>query len=302
MGICPNCGSWVDEGDICGCCGGSGSYGYENDEEDDSETIIDSRFKQRDDYAKKAWDLYMNFKEYEALHYINLALDLDVRHSNNWNRKAIILEAMERYGESEECYDRSLELYGHPVVSDNRARMLKAWAGHLMEESKKLPDGLAMLEEALEKNRMATSAIHADKSREKPDDYLRQKDSIKFYIDYEKKYQKNLETLKRYSREKLFTIAGRKFYKSIALKPGMALRLVKEIENEHDPDAIAVYAEDEKIGYVANGTYTKSVLTSSASELQDKFQGTAEASYLLYLERYADVQFEIGKIDYSKSD
>lgn len=23
MGICPNCGSWIDEGDICNCCGGT---------------------------------------------------------------------------------------------------------------------------------------------------------------------------------------------------------------------------------------------------------------------------------------
>lgn len=33
MGICPNCGSWVDEGDICMNCGGS--YSYNDDKEDD---------------------------------------------------------------------------------------------------------------------------------------------------------------------------------------------------------------------------------------------------------------------------
>ena len=60
--------------------------------------------------------------------------------------------------------------------------------------------------------------------------------------------------------------------------------------------ATAVYAEDEKIGYVANNLYTKSELTSSASELQDKLQNTAQGSYLLYLERYADIQFPIGRI------
>ena len=31
MGICPNCGEWVDDGDICMCCGGSG---YGNDDYD----------------------------------------------------------------------------------------------------------------------------------------------------------------------------------------------------------------------------------------------------------------------------
>lgn len=28
MGICPNCGNWVEDGDACGFCGGSGSYDY----------------------------------------------------------------------------------------------------------------------------------------------------------------------------------------------------------------------------------------------------------------------------------
>ena len=134
----------------------------------------------------------MDFKEVDALHYINLTLDLDKSHSNNWNIKAIILEAMERYEESEECYDKSLKLFKQPLVSDNKARMLRAWAGHLLEESKKLPNGLTKLEEALEKNRKAINSLPGDDSKENFDDYLRQKDSINFYINYEKEYQNNL--------------------------------------------------------------------------------------------------------------
>ena len=41
----------------------------------------------------------MEFKEEEALHYINMTLDLNDRHAANWNRKAIILEAMKKAGE-----------------------------------------------------------------------------------------------------------------------------------------------------------------------------------------------------------
>ncbi len=48
MGFCPNCGSWVDEGDVCGVCGGSGSYGYESEEYDDSLSVkINSKKKIR---------------------------------------------------------------------------------------------------------------------------------------------------------------------------------------------------------------------------------------------------------------
>ena len=294
MGFCLNCGSWVDEGDICGCCGGSGSYSYENDDEEDD--IIDSRFIKRDEYSKKAWDYYMDFNEEDALYYIDMALDLDKSHSNNWNIKAIILEGVNRFEESEECYDRSLKLFRSPLVCDNKARMLRAWAGNLLEESKDLPNGLNKLEKALEINRKAVDALPAN-TKENVDDYLRQKESISFYINYENEYQKNLETLKKYSKDELFTISGRRFYKNnINLTPEMPLMLVKEPENVHDRDAIAVYAEDEKIGYVANNIYTKSELTSSASELQDKIQNTAEASYLLYLDRYADIHFPIGRI------
>ena len=84
------------------------------------------------------------------------------------------------------------------------------------------------------------------------------------------------------------------FYKYITF--GTLLKLVKEPDNEFDCDAIAVYAEGEKVGYVANNSYTKSELTSSASELQDKIPDTADGCYLLYLDRYADVQFRIGRI------
>ena len=90
----------------------------------------------RDEYSKKAWDYYMDFKEEDALRYINLALDLDSDNARNWNKKAIILEAMKRYGESEECYDKSLELAFDNLVSDNEVRMLFDWAFLLIDESK----------------------------------------------------------------------------------------------------------------------------------------------------------------------
>ena len=51
-----------------------------------------------------------------------------------------------------------------------------------------------------------------------------------------------------------------------------------------------------KIGYVANNDYTKYELTSSASELQDKIKDTAQRNYLFYLDRYAEIQFNIGRI------
>lgn len=276
-------------------CGGSGSYTSGDENEENPEYINHTHYR-RDKYSNKAWNYYYEFKDEDALHYINLALDLDNRHSGNWNRKAIILESLKRYSESEECYNKSLELSKRDVVYDNKARMLLDWSHQLLEESKELPNGLNKIKEAEKKIIKAIKALSED-SDEDINKYLRMRDTIKFYIDYETKFQRNLETLKKYDKSELFTITGRNFYKNnISLTPGMPLKLVKEPYNEFDKDAIAVYAQGEKIGYVANKDYTKYELTSSASELKDKIEGTAQGEYLFYLDRYASIQFNIARI------
>ena len=140
------------------------NWGHGSDDRNDGHDVIevDSTALKVRNYSKKAWDYYMEFKEEEALHYINLALDLNDRHANNWNRKAIILEGMERYAESEECYNRSLELSPQNLVYDNKARMLLAWSHQLLEESKELPNGLSKLKEAEKKIVKAMNALSGD--------------------------------------------------------------------------------------------------------------------------------------------
>ena len=109
---------------------GSGSYSQ------DYEGGLDVTNSNIELYSKKAWDLYMDYREEEALHYIDMALDLNDCDSKNWNIKAIILEGMKRYRESEECYNKSLALAADNMVYDNRARMLYDWSSQLLEESK----------------------------------------------------------------------------------------------------------------------------------------------------------------------
>ena len=298
MGICPNCGSWVDEGDICHGCGGSGSYSFQDDEEEQYYPPVENR---ADKLGKKAWDLYLDNKYDDALHYINLALDSNSFHSNNWNTKAIILEYMGRYEESEKCYDRSLELNPHSIVYENKARLLRRWASHLHSQAREMSNGLAKLDEALEKNRKAINTLPKN-SNEKIDSFLSQKHIIESTIKYEKEYHKNVETLKKYDKSELFTITGRQFYtNNVNLTPGMSLKLVKEPDNEFDKNAIAVYCEDKKIGYVANRDYTRFELTSTASELQNKIKNVAQGEFLVHLLKltnmsYPDIQFYIGKL------
>lgn len=281
--------------DICTHCGGIvRSKDESNSKKIYDEPLISKKEYRPSDYSKKAWDYYMDFKEEEALHYIDLALDLDKNNSNNWNKKAIILEGMKRYKESEQCYDRSLNLSFHNTVCDNKVRMLYDWAHQLIVEAKELPNGLKKLEEAKEINMRAITSRRGENSEENLDKYLEQRDAINSYINQEKEYQRNLKTLKLYSRDELFSIIHELYINNIYPTPGTALKLVKCNVDKESYKKIAVYCEDEKIGYV--GTYNKSELYTSAYELEDKIQNTAEGIYLLSLQRYGEVPHLIGRI------
>ena len=87
---------------------------YDDDERDSNKSS--SQYSKRDEYSKRAWDYFMDNKFDDALYYIDMALDLDYGNANNWNRKAIVLEYMKRYEESERCYNKSLELYPCHVI------------------------------------------------------------------------------------------------------------------------------------------------------------------------------------------
>ena len=271
----------------------TGDYYFEEDNRDESR-INNSKSNQ---YSKKAWDYYMDFKDEEALHYINRALDLNDTNSNNWNIKGLILEGLKRYEESQECYDKSLQLYRDNIVYENKARMLLKWSVNLVEESKKVPNGLNILQKAEEKILKAINTLPRQNREKVPDRYLYQRDAVNYYIGYEKEYRNNLEILKSCDKYELFTITGTKFHdNSKKLYPGAPLKLLKEPDNEFDNDAIGVYFGDEKVGYVANSDYTKYELTASASELQDKIPDSIQAEYLFFLSRYSPVQFDIGRI------
>ena len=75
-----------------------------------------------------------------------------------------------------------------------------------------------------------------------------------------------------------FTITGTSHYYGLDFfKPNMKVRLVKEVDNEVDMEAIKVEIEGlGHVGYVANSPYTTAGESYSAGRLYDKIGDRAE--------------------------
>lgn len=82
-----------------------------------------------------------------------------------------------------------------------------------------------------------------------------------------------------------FTIAGTKFrFGDEFMESGMAVRLVKEPDNEHDTEAIKVEMDGlGHVGYVANSPHTVLGESMSAGRLYDRIGDTAFGKILYKL-------------------
>ncbi|WP_194611676.1 HIRAN domain-containing protein [Clostridium vitabionis] len=82
-----------------------------------------------------------------------------------------------------------------------------------------------------------------------------------------------------------FTITGTNhYYGQEFFKPDMAVKLIKEPDNEADREAIRVELEGlGQVGYVANSPYTVAGESYSAGRLYDKIGDTAEGTVLYIL-------------------
>jgi len=84
-----------------------------------------------------------------------------------------------------------------------------------------------------------------------------------------------------------FTITGTKYYYGKEFfAPNMTVKLVKEIDNTVDKEAIRVELEGlGLVGYVANSPYTVIGESYSAGRLYDKIGDTAEGTVLYVMQK-----------------
>jgi tetratricopeptide (TPR) repeat protein len=227
----------------------------------------------------------------EALDEINRLLKTDSS-DVNWNCKGIILDKLSKHDEAIECFDKSLSLNQSRDVQLNKANALYNWAKITFfpkaeyDKSLKLidcsldaiPEGedssefyflKAEILEAL--NRLPESYecyLIAYNELDKLDEFKAQHD-----------YLQNTD-------DTLINIVGGNFYE-FTPKTGDILTLIKDEENEHDPDAIAVTVDDETVGYVANNPYTLIDEVKSASNIKNMIMENQQAEILfIYIGEY----------------
>lgn len=100
-------------------------------------------------------------------------------------------------------------------------------------------------------------------------------------MEFFRKNRETIECIESSDKKDLITITGNQFQSpELEFKKGMIFRLIREPQNQYDPEAIAVYYNDEKICYVANSDNTASDLTSKAHDIQDIGENTC-AEYLM---------------------
>lgn len=219
-------------------------------------------------YKEIAWTYKFQDNYKVAIKYIDEAIKFDFENSNYWNVKAIILEEMESFEESLECYNQAYEFEDDDIFIENKARMLKRWAQKLYDDDKKLGKAENMVEEAIE----IISSIECDEDMV---EYVALRSDIRQKLAF--KDQKGI--LKGIGRNNLVTITGTSYFGYPNFEKGALLELVRESENEHDSNAVAVYMDGRKVGYVANTLNSSCNMTTMASNLD--IGDSASAKYLM---------------------
>ena len=239
----------------------------------------------------KVDNLIANEKYDDALSEINRMLKTEANYSN-WNLKAFILAKLKKYEESVECFDKALSLNPSDEIKLNKANSIYNWAKVTF-----FPEG--NYEKAL---RLIDDALNIIPDSEDPSEFYFLKaeilealndlaESQKAYLIAYKEFDKlkELENQIEYlnnTSDTLIIITGSYFYNFTPEKDIM-VNLVKQDDNEHDPDAIAVMLNDELIGYVANSPYTLIDEVKSASDIKKLINDNQNAKILFnYLGEY----------------
>lgn len=228
----------------------------------------------------------------EALEICENALKEDNSNFQFLNIKGLILNKSGKYSEAVESFNEALKLSKSDDIRLNKANILYNWAKKLHFPDYNNKKALAIINEAInsldETDDMAEFFFLKAEILEGLGDNI---EARKFYLKAENKLdeleslQNHLDLFNNYQNDTLINITGYTFYKGLEpFKQGTVLDLIKEPDNQHDADAIAVMLNNELVGYVANSDYSVIDNVKSASSIKNLFKQSAKAEVLfIYL-------------------
>lgn len=238
--------------------------------------------------SDKALKLMAEGKLEEALALIEDALEGDSNNFRNWHAKALVMDSLGDYENSIECFNEALMLNESDFLMKDKANTLYKFAKVTFFPDMNYLKAMNLIDEALEclpedEDASEYYFLKAEifESMEQPVEARLH--YLKAQGEFEKadELSSQMKFLKD-SEDILITVSGTGFFKGLdPFKTGVILDLVKEPDNEHDGDAIAVFLDDEQVGYVANSPYTLIDGVKSASEI--KFIGDNQKAEVLFL-------------------
>ena len=210
----------------------------------------------------------------------------------NWNCKGIVLDRLSRYEESVRCFDMALGMNPSDEILLNKANALYDWAKVMFFPEGDYEMALRLIDcglDALPQSEDASEFYFLKAEILEATNQLRQ--SHKFYLmaykefDRLNEFEAQCDYLEN-TGNTLINIVGASFYE-FSPKPGDILTLIRDDENEHDRDAVAVIADNEKVGYVANNPYTLIDEVKSATDIRNIIEDGQQAEILfIYLGEY----------------
>lgn len=227
----------------------------------------------------------------EALAEINKILQSDNDYSN-WNLKGIILDNLKEYEKAIECFDNALNINESSDIKINKANSLYNWGklsffpeGNYDKALRLINYGLEVLGESEDPSEFYF--LKAEILEGLNDLVEAQKAYLIAYKEFDRlnELENQIEYINNTS-DILIIITGCSFY-NFTPESGIIVSLVKDIENEHDPDAIAVMNDESIVGYVANSNYTLIEEVKSASDIKNIMNNEQKAEILFdYIGEY----------------
>ena len=237
-------------------------------------------------------DHLINEQKYdEALVEINKILQSDNDYSN-WNLKGIILDNLKEYEKAIECFDKALNINESSDIKINKANSLYNWAKLSFFPESNYDKALRLINYGLEvlgesEDPSEFYFLKAEILEGLNDLVEAQKAYLIAYKEFDRlnELENQIEYINNTS-DILIIITGCSFY-NFTPESGIIVSLVKDIENEHDPDAIAVMNDESIVGYVANSDYTLIEEVKSASDIKNIMNNEQKAEILFdYIGEY----------------